>query len=155
MRAADEVILQVEDLTTRFHLKRGTLLAVDRVSFAIRRGETFGLVGESGCGKSVTARSLMRLIPIPPGEIATGRIIFEGEDLLRKSTREMRAIRGKRIAMVFQEPMTALNPVFPVSTQIADGLRNNLGLTPRQARQRVIELLRLVGIPSAERRLND
>jgi oligopeptide/dipeptide ABC transporter ATP-binding protein len=155
MHAADEAILQVEDLTTRFHLKRGTLLAVDRVSFAVRRGETFGLVGESGCGKSVTARSLMRLIPIPPGEIATGRIIFEGEDLLRKSAREMRAIRGKRIAMVFQEPMTALNPVFPVSTQIADGLRNNLGLTPRQARQRVIELLRLVGIPSPERRLDD
>src|SRR5919106_2889 len=83
MRAADEVILQVEELTTRFHLKRGTLTAVDRVSFAIRRGETFGLVGESGCGKSVTARSLMRLIPIPPGEIATGRIVFEGEELLR------------------------------------------------------------------------
>ncbi len=155
MPVSDEVILQVEELTTRFHLKRGTLMAVDRVSFAVRRGETFGLVGESGCGKSVTARSIMRLIPIPPGEIATGRIVFEGEDLLRKSARQMRAIRGKRIAMVFQEPMTALNPVFPVSTQIADGLRNNLGLTPRQARQRVIELLRLVGIPSAERRLDD
>ena len=155
MRAGDEVILQVEELTTLFHLKRGTLMAVDHASFAIKRGETFGLVGESGCGKSVTARSIMRLIPIPPGEIATGRIIFEGENLLHKSARGMRAIRGKRIAMVFQEPMTALNPVFPVSTQIADGLRNNLGLTPRQARQRVIELLRLVGIPSPERRMDD
>jgi oligopeptide/dipeptide ABC transporter ATP-binding protein len=155
MRAGNEVILQVEELTTLFHLKRGTLMAVDHASFSVKRGETFGLVGESGCGKSVTARSIMRLIPIPPGEIATGRIIFEGEDLLRKSAREMRGIRGKRIAMVFQEPMTALNPVFPVSTQIADGLRNNLGLTSRQARQRVIELLRLVGIPSAERRMDN
>jgi oligopeptide/dipeptide ABC transporter ATP-binding protein len=155
MRTADEVILQLEELTTRFHLKRGTLTAVDRLTFAIGRSETFGLVGESGCGKSVTARSIMRLIPIPPGEIATGRIVFDGEDLLRKSAGQMRAMRGKRIAMVFQEPMTALNPVFPVSTQIADGLRNNLGLTPRQARQRVIELLRLVGIPSPERRMDD
>jgi oligopeptide/dipeptide ABC transporter ATP-binding protein len=155
MSTTGEAILQVEELTTRFHLKRGTLTAVDHVSFAIKPGETFGLVGESGCGKSVTARSLMRLIPIPPGEIATGRITFEGEDLLRKSPREMRAVRGKRIAMVFQEPMSALNPVFPVSTQIADGLRNNLGLSARAARQRVIELLRMVGIPSAEKRLDD
>jgi oligopeptide transport system ATP-binding protein len=112
-------------------------------------------VGESGCGKTVTARSVLRLIPIPPGNIATGKIIFEGEDLLRKSPREMRAVRGKKIAMVFQEPMSALNPVFPVSTQIADGLRNNLGLSARAARQRVIELLRLVGIPSPERRMDD
>jgi oligopeptide/dipeptide ABC transporter ATP-binding protein len=155
MPVADEAILQVEELTTRFQLRRGTLTAVDHVSFGIKRGETFGLVGESGCGKTVTARSILRLIPIPPGNIATGKIIFEGEDLLRKSSREMRAIRGKKIAMVFQEPMSALNPVFPVSTQIADGLRNNLGLNARQARQRVIELLRLVGIPSPERRMDD
>ena len=138
MPIAEEAILQVEDLVTRFHLKRGSLTAVDRVSFHIKRGETFGLVGESGCGKTVTARSILRLIPMPPGEIATGRIIFQGEDLLRKSSREMRAIRGKKIAMVFQEPMSALNPVFPVSTQIADGLRNNLGLTPRQARPKIL-----------------
>jgi oligopeptide transport system ATP-binding protein len=155
MPVADEPIMQIEDLTTRFHLRRGTLTAVDHVSLRIHRGETFGLVGESGCGKSVTARSIMRLIPIPPGEITTGRIIFEAEDLLRKSPSEMRAVRGKRIAMVFQEPMSALNPVFPVSTQIADGLRSNLGLSSRQARQRVLELLRLVGIPSAERRMDD
>jgi oligopeptide transport system ATP-binding protein len=155
MSSTDEAILQVEELTTRFHLKRGTLTAVDRVSFTIKLGETFGLVGESGCGKSVTARSLMRLIPIPPGEIVTGKIIFEGENLLHKSSREMRAVRGKRIAMVFQEPMTALNPVFPVSTQIADGLRNNLGLSAREARQRVIELLQLVGIPSPQKRMDN
>jgi oligopeptide/dipeptide ABC transporter ATP-binding protein len=155
MAVADDAILQVESLTTRFHLKRGTLTAVDRVSFSIDRGETFGLVGESGSGKTVTARSLLRLLPIPPAEIASGKVVFEGEDLLRKSSRGMRAIRGKRIAMVFQEPMSALNPVFPVSTQIADGLRQNLGLSARQARQQVIELLRLVGIPSPERRLHD
>jgi oligopeptide/dipeptide ABC transporter ATP-binding protein len=155
MPVADEAILQIEGMSTRFHLRRGTLTAADHVSFRVNRGETFGLVGESGCGKTVTARSILRLIPIPPGEIATGRIIFEGEDLLRKSPREMRAVRGRRIAMVFQEPMSALNPVFPVSTQIADGLRNNLGLSARQARRRVIELLRLVGIPSPERRMND
>ncbi|MGH8057821.1 MAG: ABC transporter ATP-binding protein, partial [Candidatus Entotheonellia bacterium] len=155
MPAVDEAILQLEDLTTRFHLRRGTLTAVDHVSFSIREGETFGLVGESGCGKTVTARSILRLLPMPPADIASGRIVFEGEDLLPKSSREMRAIRGKRIAMVFQEPMSALNPVFPVSTQIADGLRNNLGLSAREARQRVIELLRLVGIPSAERRMDD
>ena len=155
MSRANEVILQVEELTTRFHLKRGQLTAVDGVSFEVERGETFGLVGESGCGKTVTARSIMRLIPIPPGEIAAGKIMFDGEDLLRKSTREMRVVRGKRIAMVFQEPMTALNPVFPVSTQIADGLRNNLGLSAHEARQRVIELLQMVGIPSPQRRLDD
>jgi oligopeptide/dipeptide ABC transporter ATP-binding protein len=155
MPAADTAILQLEDLTTRFHLRRGSLTAVDHVSFSIARGETFALVGESGCGKTVTARSILRLLPIPPGQIASGRIIFEGEDLLRKSPREMRAIRGKRIAMVFQEPMSALNPVFPVSTQIADGLRHNLGLSAREARQRVIELLRLVGIPSPEKRLDE
>jgi ABC-type dipeptide/oligopeptide/nickel transport system ATPase component len=154
MRAADEAILQVEGLTTRFHLKRGSLTAVDHVSFSIAREETFGLVGESGCSKTVTARSILRLIPIPPGQIASGRIVFEGEDLLRKSPREMRAIQGKRIAMVFQEPMSALNPVFPVSTQIADGLRHNLGLSARQARQRVMELLRMVGIPSPEKRMD-
>src|SRR5262245_17207447 len=95
MSVADEPILRVENLTTRVHLRRGTVTAVDHVSFSIDRGETFGLVGESGCGKTVTARSLLRLLPIPPGEIATGKIIFEGEDLLRKSPREMRAIRGK------------------------------------------------------------
>jgi oligopeptide/dipeptide ABC transporter ATP-binding protein len=155
MPVANQAMLQIEGLVTRFHLKRGGLTAVDGVSFRIKPGETFGLVGESGCGKTVTARSILRLIPMPPGEIAAGKIFFEGEDLLSKSSREMRAIRGKRIAMVFQEPMSALNPVFPVSTQIADGLRNNLGLSARAARQRVVELLHLVGIPSPERRMDN
>jgi oligopeptide/dipeptide ABC transporter ATP-binding protein len=146
--------LQLQDLTVRFALKRGRLTAVDGVSFTIERGETFGLVGESGSGKTVTARSIMRLIPEPPGEIAGGRIMFEGEDVLAKSERELRAMRGRRVAMVFQEPMSALNPVFTVEQQISDALRTNFGMSRRQARERVVELLALVGIPSPASRLD-
>src|SRR6187455_1289621 len=143
-----ETVLELEDLTVRFRLKRGDLTAVNGVSFSIGRGETFGLVGESGSGKSVTARAIMRLIPDPPGEIPSGRVLFEGENVLDKSDAEMRALRGRRIAMVFQEPMSALNPVFTVHAQIADALRSNLGLSKAAARERVIELLSRVGIPS-------
>jgi oligopeptide/dipeptide ABC transporter ATP-binding protein len=146
--------LQLQDLTIRFTLKRGQLTAVDGVSFSIQRGETFGLVGESGSGKTVTARSIMRLIPEPPGEIVSGRILFEGEDVLAKSERELRQMRGRRVAMVFQEPMSALNPVFTVAQQISDALRTNFGLGRREARARVIELLALVGIPSPASRLD-
>jgi oligopeptide/dipeptide ABC transporter ATP-binding protein len=149
-----ETVLALEDLTVRFRLKRGDLTAVNGVSFAIGRGETFGLVGESGSGKSVTARAVMRLIPQPPGEIATGRILFEGENVLDKSDAEMRGLRGRRIAMVFQEPMSALNPVFTVHDQISDALRANLGLSKAGARERVVELLSLVGIPSPHKRLD-
>ncbi len=149
-----ETVLELEDLTVRFRLKRGDLTAVNGVSFAIGRGETFGLVGESGSGKSVTARAVMRLIPQPPGEITTGRILFEGENVLDKSDAEMRGLRGRRIAMVFQEPMSALNPVFTVHDQISDALRANLGLSKAEARERVIELLSLVGIPSPHKRLD-
>ena len=149
-----DTVLALEDLTVRFRLKRGDLTAVNCVSFAIGRGETFGLVGESGSGKSVTARAVMRLIPQPPGEIATGRILFEGENVLDKSDAEMRALRGRRIAMVFQEPMSALNPVFTVHDQISDALRSNLGLSKAEARERVVELLSLVGIPSPQKRLD-
>src|SRR5678815_5015041 len=105
-----EAVLELEDVTVRFRLKRGDLTAVNGVSFSIARGETFGLVGESGSGKSVTARAIMRLIPDPPGEIPSGRVLFQGENVLDKSDAEMRALRGRRIAMVFQEPMSALNP---------------------------------------------
>src|SRR5688572_21798562 len=105
-------VLQLQDLTVRFHLKRGQLTAVDGVTFTVNRGETFGLVGESGSGKTVTARAVMRLVPTPPGEIVRGRILFEGDDILQKTPQEMRALRGNKIAMVFQEPMSALNPVF-------------------------------------------
>jgi oligopeptide transport system ATP-binding protein len=141
-------VLQLQDLTVRFHLKRGQLTAVDGVTLTVNRSETFGLVGESGSGKTVTARSIMRLVPIPPGEIARGRILFEGENILERSAQEMRELRGKKVAMVFQEPMSALNPVFPVGNQIADALRTNLGLSRKQAKERVLELMQLVGIPS-------
>jgi oligopeptide/dipeptide ABC transporter ATP-binding protein len=149
-----ETVLELDDLTVRFRLRRGDLTAVEGVSFSIARGETFGLVGESGSGKSVTARAIMRLIPDPPGEIQRGRILFEGGNILDKSDAEMRALRGRRIAMVFQEPMSALNPVFTVCDQISDALRTNLGLSKQEARGRVVELLSLVGIPSPQRRLD-
>ena len=145
-------VLQIEDLGVRFHLKRGRLTAVDRVSLTVNRSETFGLVGESGSGKTVTARAVMRLIPIPPGEIFEGRILFDGDNVLDKSEAEMRELRGRKIAMVFQEPMSALNPVFTVGSQISDALRTNLGMSRKEARERVIELLNLVGIPSPESR---
>jgi oligopeptide/dipeptide ABC transporter ATP-binding protein len=148
-------VLQLQDLTVRFHLKRGQLTAVDGVTFTVHRGETFGLVGESGSGKTVTARSVMRLVPIPPGEILRGRILFEGENILEKSAPQMRELRGKKIAMVFQEPMSALNPVFTVGSQIADALRTNLGLSKKAAHTRVLELMQLVGIPSPASRFDN
>jgi len=149
-----EPVLSVDDLTIRFHLKRGELTAVDGVSFSIDKGETFGLVGESGSGKTVTARSIMRLIPTPPGEIVKGQVRFEGENIFDKNDTEMRAMRGNQVAMVFQEPMSALNPVFTVGSQISDALRTNMGLSKPEARERVVELLQLVGIPSPASRLD-
>lgn len=149
-----ETVLELDDLTVRFRLRRGDLTAVDGVSFSIGRGETFGLVGESGSGKSVTARAIMRLIPDPPGEIRRGRILFEGGNILEKSDAEMRTLRGRRMAMVFQEPMSALNPVFTVCDQISDAMRSNLGLSKAEARERVVELLSLVGIPSPQKRVD-
>src|SRR5215467_9570191 len=146
--AMADPVLQLEDLTVRFHLKHGQLTAVDGVTFTLHRGETFGLVGESGSGKTVTARAVMRLIPSPPGEIIRGRILFEGHNTLQHSDQEMRELRGKHLAMVFQEPMSALNPVFTVGHQIADALRTNLGMRKKEARKRVLELMQLVGIPS-------
>jgi oligopeptide/dipeptide ABC transporter ATP-binding protein len=148
-------VLQLEDLTVRFHLKRGQLTAIDGVTLTVKRGETFGLVGESGSGKTVTARSVMRLIPVPPGEIVRGRILFEGTNIFEHSDQQMRELRGKKIAMVFQEPMSALNPVFTVGKQIADALCTNLGMRKKEAKARVIELLQLVGIPSPASRYNN
>ena len=148
-------VLQLQDLTVRFHLKRGQLTAVEGVTFTVNRGETFGLVGESGSGKTVTARAVMRLVPTPPGEIVRGRILFEGDDILQKTPQEMRALRGNKIAMVFQEPMSALNPVFTVGSQIADALRTNLGLNKKGAKARVLELMQLVGIPSPASRFDN
>ena len=148
-----EPILVIDDLTIRFHLKRGILTAVNGVSFDIKKGETFGLVGESGSGKTVTARAIMRLVPIPPGEFASGSVSFEGKSIYDLDDAGVRAIRGSRMAMVFQEPMSALNPVFTVGSQIGDVLRTNLGLSKVEARERTVELLQLVGIPSASGRV--
>jgi len=147
-------ILRVEKLETHFGTRDGTVRAVDGVSFAIPQGETMGLVGESGCGKSVTALSIMRLIDYP-GEIAAGHILFENKDLAELEMDEMRAIRGSDIAMIFQEPMTSLNPVYTVGDQIAEAVELHLGLSHKEAWNRAIEMLDLVRIPSPERRVSD
>ncbi len=148
-------LLSVEHLSTHFHTDRGTLKAVDDVSFSLEAGKTLALVGESGCGKSVTALSIMRLIPVPPGRIASGRILFDGTDLLQISEAEMRHVRGNKISMIFQEPMTSLNPVFRVGDQIAEVLELHQKLSKKEALDRAVELLRMVGIPSPETRIRD
>ena len=150
-----EPVLELDNLTVQFNLKRGVLRAIDGVSFSVNKGETFGLVGESGSGKSVTARTIMRLIPQPPGEIASGTVRFQGRDLYKMSDNEIREIRGQNIAMVFQEPMNALNPVFTVGSQIGDALRTNMGMSKVEARERTIEMLQLVGIPSPSARIDN
>jgi oligopeptide transport system ATP-binding protein len=149
-----EPLLEVRDLRTQFFTQDGVVKAVDGVSFHLMPGETLGLVGESGCGKSITALSIMRLIPSPPGKIVSGEIIFEGEDILRMNDDEMRSIRGRKIAMIFQEPMTSLNPVLTINRQISEALELHLGMSKQQARQRAIELLKMVGIPNAEQRVD-
>jgi oligopeptide transport system ATP-binding protein len=148
-------LLEVRNLETHFHTQDGVVKAVNGVSFHVNRGETLGIVGESGCGKSVTSLSVMRLIPSPPGRIAGGQILFDGEDLLRLSEQEMRAIRGNRIAMIFQDPMTSLNPVLTVGRQITESLELHLKLSKREASNRAAELLHMVGIPSAAKRLDN
>jgi oligopeptide transport system ATP-binding protein len=150
-----ETLLTVEDLKTYFYTEEGVVPAVDGVSFTVGRGETLGIVGESGCGKSVTALSIMRLIPNPPGKIIAGEIIFEGEDLLKKSEPAMRRIRGNDISMIFQEPMTSLNPVYTVGDQVAEAIRLHQGLDKRRAFERAVDMLRAVGIPSPEKRARD
>ncbi|MFO7245996.1 MAG: ABC transporter ATP-binding protein [Thermaerobacter sp.] len=150
-----ERLLEVRNLRTHFRTEEGVVPAVDGVSFHVNRGETLGIVGESGCGKSVTSLSIMRLVPNPPGEIAGGEIIFQGENLLAKSEREMRRIRGNEIAMIFQEPMTSLNPVYTVGDQIAEAIELHQGLSRREALAKAVEMLRLVGIPSPEQRVRE
>lgn len=147
----NDILLDVQDLVTQFKLDDGILTAVDHVSFSIRRGETLGVVGESGCGKSVTAFSILNLVS-PPGKVVSGKIMFEGENLLEKSKRDMKKIRGERISMIFQEPMTSLNPVFTVGNQIDETLRIHKGLSRQEAKKKTIELLRLVNIPLPEQR---
>jgi len=145
-------LLAIEDLQTHFFTRDGVVRAVDGVSYAVEAGETLAVVGESGCGKSVTALSILRLVPSPPGRIVGGAIRFEGVDLLQIGEGEMRRIRGNEISMIFQEPMTSLNPVLTVSRQITETLILHQGLTARAAAARAIEMLRLVRIPEPKRR---
>lgn len=148
-----EPILSVETLTVVFHTEAGTVQAVKDVSFMLAKGEIIGIVGESGCGKSVTASALMGLIPSPPGEITAGRILFAGTDILALGAEQFRRLRGSAISMVFQDPMTSLNPVLSIGLQLAEGLMIHRSLSKRAAWQQAVDLLRLVGIPEPELRL--
>ena len=145
-----EHLLQVENLVTKFFTDDGVVTAVDDVSFSVRPGEVVGIVGESGCGKSVASLSILRLVQDPPGKIVGGRILFQGRDLLALRDEEMRAIRGNEIAMIFQEPMTSLNPVYTIGNQIGEAVQLHQGLEKGQARIKTIEMLKLVGIPRPE-----
>lgn len=148
-------LLKVENLKTYFFTHEGTVKAVDGISFSINRGETLGLVGESGCGKSVTALSIMRLIPHPPGRIVSGEIYSEGKNLLKYNEKEMRKIRGRKISMIFQEPMTSLNPVFTIGNQISEAIMLHQGLNRKDAFEKCVEMLKLVRIPSPEKRVHE
>ncbi len=156
-KAAEDVpyVLDVRNLKTVFRTRRGEVHAVNDVSFNLKAGELLGVVGESGSGKSVTMMSLIRLLPMPPAEIRSGSVAFDDMDLMKISEEKMRAIRGARIGMVFQDPMTSLNPVFNVGFQLMEPLRKHMGMNKKQARDRAVELLELVGIPDAARRLSD
>ena len=146
-------LLEVQSLQTQFSTRGGVVRAVDDVSWEVEEGETVALVGESGCGKSVSALSIMRLVAPPAGRIVGGRIMFQGRDLLSLSEEEMRRVRGREMAMIFQEPMTSLNPVLTIGRQLTEGSEIHMGATPQRARERAVELLTLVGIPDPERRL--
>jgi len=146
-------LLQIEDLEVRFDAPAGGVRAVDGISYEVDTGESVAVVGESGCGKSVSALAVMGLVPSPPGRIAGGAIRFEGRDLLRMGEEDIRKIRGPQIAMIFQEPMTSLNPLLAIDTQLAEGMRLHLGLSSSAARARAVELLTMVGISEPERRL--
>ena len=148
-------LLEVDDLKMYFHTQDGIVHAVDGVSYTLDRGETLGVVGESGSGKSVTHMTIMGLIDMPPGKIEGGDIIYRGESLLEKTEEEMQHIRGNDIAMIFQDPMTSLNPVYKIGRQVGEGLRLHRGYSKQEAQERAIELLRLVGIPNPEKRVNE
>ena len=148
-------LLSVQDLETQFKTPEGIVHAVNGVSFDLAEGETLGVVGESGCGKSVTMLSVMRLVQCPPGKIVAGKAMFHGKDLLQLNSEDIRAVRGGQISMVFQDPMTSLNPVMTIGDQLAEPLMLHLNMTKEQANKRSVELLGLVGIPRAEERLKD
>jgi peptide/nickel transport system ATP-binding protein len=148
-------LLQVEDLQVEFRTRAGTVPVIRELSLSVAAGETLGIVGESGCGKSMTALSIMRLVPVPPGRIAGGRILFKGEDLLTASEQRMRRLRGNRIGMIFQEPMTSLNPVFTIGDQIMEVVQLHESRDRKAALPRAIDALRAVGIPAPERRVHE
>lgn len=145
-------LLSVQDLKTYFHLHMGTLKAVDGISFDLESGKTLGIVGESGSGKSVSCLSLLKLVQMPPGEIAGGKAIFEGEDLLALPEEAIRKVRGKKISMIFQEPMTALNPLYTIGEQIGESLRLHMGMNKQEAFERAVEMLKVVSVPMPEAR---
>src|SRR3712207_2831474 len=153
--AAAAPVLEVEDLQTYFYTRRGLVRAVDGVSLAVAAGETLAIVGESGCGKSITALSVMGLVPSPPGRILGGAVRLRGRDLLRLDAEAMRRVRGDEISMIFQEPMTSLNPVLTIGDQIAEAVLLHQDLSRAAARDRAVEMLRLVKIPEAERRARE
>lgn len=148
-------LLEIQNLKTYFYTGNGMVPAVDNISFDIYRGETLGLVGESGCGKSVTAHSILRLVPDPPGKIEGGKILFLGEDLVSTPIKRMREVRGNKIGIVFQEPMTSLNPVFTVGNQVMESVKIHLKKSNKEAREMTIEMLRKTGIPAPEKRIDD
>jgi oligopeptide transport system ATP-binding protein len=149
------MLLEVKDLETRFFTQEGIVKAVNGISYDLDEGETLGIVGESGCGKSVSVLSMMRLIPSPPGKITAGEVLFEERDLLKMDPEQMRHVRGNRIAMVFQDPMTSLNPVLTIGRQVSEALELHMGMDKGQALRRSIELLEMVGIPQSEDRIRD
>ncbi len=148
------MLLEVRGLKTQFHTAEGIVHAVNDISYTLAHGETLGIVGESGSGKSVSVLSIMQLIPQPPGEIAGGEALFQGRDLLQMEPEEVRRIRGNRISMIFQDPMTSLNPVLTIGEQVGEALQQHLGMGSREARSRTVELLELVGIPMPEQRVD-
>lgn len=152
---SDDVLLELKDLHTHFFTDDGEIPAVDGVSLKVHQGEVVGVVGESGCGKSVTSLSIMKLVPSPPGEIVSGEINFKGEDLVNASNRRMKKLRGNEIAMIFQDPMSSLNPLFTIGNQLREAIRNHQKVSKDEANKQAIDLLTLVGLPRAERVIDE
>src|SRR5512138_35347 len=148
-----DFLLDVHDLQTQFRTQQGVVHAVNGVSFHLKEGETLGIVGESGCGKSVTVMSMLRLIPSPPGKVTAGQAFFQGKDLLTMSDEGIRHVRGAQISMIFQDPMTSFNPVLTIGRQLVEPLETHLGMNRQQAADRAAEMLKMVGIPNAKDRL--